>query len=440
MGCSSLSKPPSTSGGSDGIALTQTLKVYRSQLKNGLKLLILPDSTSPTFAFHTWFNVGSRDEHPQKTGLAHLFEHMMFKQTKNLKDGEFDQILSRAGVQGLNAFTGWDYTAYIQELPKDKLELIIRLESDRMKNLIVDEKAYRTEIEVVQNERRFRNENSPEGTMYQALFEMAFKKHSYRWPIIGYQEHLNAMSVEDALEFYQTYYSPKHATIIIAGDVDVERTRNLIEKYYGEYENNKTPDQLVEIHKEPEQKRPRRKIIRLPMQVEKLMMGFPIGGVSVSETPKLEVLEAILTLGHSSRLERALVETGIASSVGSGALHAKDPTLFLFSANMQINKKAAVAGQVILKELQKLRTQKVSEKELQRAKNMVKFAFYNRLSSNSSRARFIGKYEITMGSFEAGLELYQAIDQVTAEDILEVANRYFEPQKRTTIIGKTKTP
>jgi zinc protease len=193
-------------------------EVHRYVLDNGLKLMIVEDHSSPTFAYHTWFRVGSRDEKVKYTGLAHLFEHMMFKGTTVHPPGEFDRLLERAGAEGENAFTSHDYTAYVQEMPKSELDLIVRLEADRMVNLVVDEKSFKTETEVVQNERRFRTENSPDGTLTQILFETAFTKHSYHWPVIGYQEDLERMSAQDAFSFYKTFYNPNNAVVVVVGE------------------------------------------------------------------------------------------------------------------------------------------------------------------------------------------------------------------------------
>lgn len=225
-------------------------KVYKYELENGLKLIVLEDHSAPTFAYHTWFSVGSMDEDPKYTGLAHLFEHMMFKATKNHPDGDFDHILESAGAEGENAFTNRDYTGYVQSLPRhgkrDNLELIAELESDRMVNLIVDEEVLNKEREVVQNERRFRNENSPEGKMYERVYELAFKKHSYHWPVIGYEEHLQRTKAKECYEFYKRYYAPNNATIVIVGDVKHTDALNIVSKYYGAIPSSKIARRNIE--------------------------------------------------------------------------------------------------------------------------------------------------------------------------------------------------
>ncbi|NDG83730.1 MAG: insulinase family protein, partial [Proteobacteria bacterium] len=196
------------------IPFAGNFSLRRARLPNGLKILILKDPSSPTFAYQTWFNVGSRNEVAGKTGLAHLFEHLMFKGTTHHKEGEFDALLEQAGAEGENAFTSNDHTAYVQELPDTRFDLITDLEADRMVNLIVNDASFKTEREVVQNERRFRKENSAEGTMYQTLFETSFSEHPYHWPVIGYEQDLNAMTAQDARDFYERFYSPDRATVV----------------------------------------------------------------------------------------------------------------------------------------------------------------------------------------------------------------------------------
>lgn len=418
------------------IPLAGTFQVHRFNLDNGLRVLLVEDHSSPTFAYNTWFRVGSRDEQVERTGLAHLFEHMMFKETKNLPEGQFDKILEGAGAEGENAFTSRDYTAYVQELPSDKLDLIAKLEADRMVNLIVNEKAFKTETEVVQNERRFRNENSPDGIMYQELFGAAFTQHPYHWPVIGYQQDLERMSAADALAFYHAYYSPNHATIIVSGDVTPAQLRTAIEKHYSGLSAQTTPDHPIPA--EPPQSAPRKKTLPLNIQVEKLLMGYHVPGVTHEDVPALNVLQAILAGGKSSRLHRALVETGIASNIEAGELEDKDPTLFLFSANMQKGRKATQAEAVILREIHRLTQELVPDQELKRAKNRLEFSFYESLNSNSERARFLGYYEAVANDFRLGITNQTKAMVITPQEIKGVAQRYFGPKNRTVITGVPK--
>lgn len=416
--------------------LSGNFKVNSHILPNGLRILIVEDHSSPTFAYQTWFKVGSRDEDPGHTGLAHFFEHMMFKGTKNFPEGEFDRLLEEAGVVGENAFTSRDYTAYIQELPKNKLDLIMKLEADRMVNLVLSKKGFNTEREVVQNERRFRTENSPDGVMNEELFNLAFKRHPYHWPIIGYEKDLRDMSEKDASNFYQRFYSPNHATVIIAGDVDPAQVLSMATQYYGGLSAQEAPSRF--IVKEPPQMAPRRKVLKLNIQVEKLLMGYHIPNAKSEDIAILDVLANILAGSKSSRLDQALVETGIATAVDASDLDDKDPSLFVISVNMQKTKKATRAENIILNEIKKLSSLSVSNEELQRAKNKISFAFFEGLSSNYNKAAFLGQNEAVQGDFHEGLRHYRQTQTVTALEVRTVAAKYFNPRNRTVIAGIQK--
>lgn len=443
-GCAgSAVKPTEKTAEGQAIPLVGSSTVHRFTLDNGLRLLVVEDHSSPTFAYQTWYRVGSRDEIPGHTGLAHLFEHMMFKETKNLKDGQFDKILEQAGVEGENAFTSRDYTAYIQELPRtgrgtsdDKLELITRLESDRMVNLVVDEKAFKTETDVVQNERRFRNENSPDGLMFQELFELAFTKHPYHWPVVGYQPDLDSMHASDAVEFYRAYYSPNHATVIIVGDVTPEGALAAVKKHYGDLPGQATP--VHPIPAEPEQTSARHKLLKLNMKTEKLLMGYHIPAAVADDIPAISLAQILLTGGKSSRLHRALVDTGIATSVEAYAMDDKDPTLLVIQCNLQEKKKAAQAETIILREISRLAQQAPGEKEMERARNNVNYEFYSGLDSSYEKARFLGTYEALAGNFEKGLEIQKKTLAVTAPEVQAVLKRYFRPTNRSVITGVPK--
>jgi len=411
----------------------------RAKLPNGLRLIVLKDDSSPTFAYQTWFDVGSRNEVVGKTGLAHLFEHLMFKGTKNHKEGEFDALLEQAGVEGENAFTTNDHTVYIQELPKsdDNLDLIMGLESDRMVNLLVNDQSFKTEREVVQNERRFRKENSPEGTMYQTLFETAFTTHPYHWPVIGYEQDLNIMSSQDARDFYERYYSPDRATVVVVGDVNANDVLKKVKKYYGHILAKNTPDGNIPV--EPEQKAQRRRRLHLNIQVNKVWMAYKVPGADSPDTPVFELIQGLLTDGMNSRLNRALIDSGIATDVSSGSFSLKDPGLFVIMTDLQKGKGTILAESVIQRELDRLKNSLVRDDELNRAKNLIRFHFYERMSTASGKANFLGQYESVYGNFQAGIDLQRKIQEVTPEMVQDVAKRYFVTRHLTVVVGTPKT-
>jgi predicted Zn-dependent peptidase len=436
IGCAGTGPRNESEGPVTGLPFFGKYRVHRTVLPNGLKLMVLEDHTAPTFAIQTWYKVGSKNEVENYTGLAHLFEHMMFKRTKNTAEGEFDRVLEQSGAEGLNAYTNTDHTVYIQELPSDKLELILKYESDRMVNLIVDEAAFKTEREVVQNERRFRTENNPDGLIYQTLGELAFKKHPYHWPVIGYEADLERMTAKDAEQFYRSHYAPNRAVLIIVGDVTADSVQALVEKYYGGIPASPAP--ILPRTPEPDQTTEARKTLTLNIQNQKILMGYKVPPAAHADAAVLEVIQSILTGGKSSRLKRALVDSGIASSVDSGSRFSEDPGLFLISAELQKGKPAATADQVIQRELKRLADVPVPAAELQKSKNLMNFGFYDGLSSHAEKARFIGTYETLFGDYQAGLKLQDAILRVTSADVQRVARSYFKTSSRTVIVGVPK--
>jgi zinc protease len=430
-----MTTTPKTQFFIDKTRITDQLFVYRFVFPNQLHLLILPDKTSPTFAYQTWFRVGSHDELLGKTGLAHLFEHMMFKGTKNYPDGQLNQLLEEAGVQGKNAFTTHDVTVYLQELPKEHLELVAKLESDRMTQLVINQTTFDTEREVVHNERRLRLENNPTGLFSRAFWNLAFKGHPYQWPVIGYEDDLKNLTIQDATQFYERYYSPNNATLIITGDLDPFIAANVIEKYYAHLSPKWIPTTPIPTR---ESSKAKKETIRLNISNERIILGYPTAGLKDRDQAKILLLEKILSGGASSRLKRALIETNIATTVDAYQQEGQLEGIFIIEAQLQKGKKASLAEKIILKELAKLTTSEILPQELLRAKIQVETTFHQQLQSNKSRAEFLGAFQALAGNFELGVEIFEGIHPITSEDILHVARRFFNPGVRTVIIGASK--
>jgi len=410
-----------------------SMKVHRYELANGLKILIVEDHSAPTFAYQTWFKVGSRDEVRGLTGLAHLFEHMMFKGTKNNKEGTFDRMLEMAGAEGENAFTSRDYTGYVQNLPSDKLDLIAGLEADRMVNLIVNDESLSKEREVVQNERRLRKENNPDGQLYQRLYEVAYKTHPYQWPVIGYEKDLNDASRDSCENFYKRFYAPNNATVVIVGDVDHERALATVKKYYGALKPSKM-DRPVRPEEGP-QAAERSETLAIKTPVEKLMLGYHGTDVNAADFPALEVLRNILAGGKGARLYKRLIDAGYATGVEIENPDMTDPGIFLLSVNMQKGKTAKQALPLIEKELNDIASGNMSTEELSRAVSMHRFSIFDGMVSNHAKAQFLGYYETVAGSFERGVGIVNALNQVDASQVAGVTKKYFQKSTRTTIIG-----
>ena len=312
----------------------------------------------------------------------------------------------------------------------------MRLESDRMTNLLVDDEAFKSEREVVQQERRMRTENNPDGLMYQELMKLAFNKHSYGWPVIGYEEDLNRMTTADAQAFYKNFYHPSNAIVVIVGDINSDQAFELVKKYYGGIAKREMNQVVPE--KEPEQIEPRRSTMKLNIQVQRLTLAFPGPDNTSESNPALDAVEAVLSHGRASRLERALIDTGIATGAGCDNSPGIDPSLFVCSVSLQDGKSAVVAERVILSEIQRLKTALVPAPELERAKNLVMFAMYQGLSTSSAKANSLGHMETQFNGFENGVRMLDLFMKVTPEQLMEAAKTYLKPEKRVVVIGVPK--
>jgi zinc protease len=305
-----------------------------------------------------------------------------------------------------------------------------------MVNLIVNEQSFKTEREVVQNERRMRNENSPDGLMYQEIFGLAFRKHPYHWPVIGYEEDLARMTSKEPEEFYEKHYSPNNATVVVVGDVKAEEVLKTIVRYYGDLKASTKPE--VIIPQEPEQTSARHKTLKLNTQVQKLMVAYPVPAATHKDIPALEVMRTVLTGGKSARLSKALVDTGITTSIDTYDLGDRDPSILVFIANLQSGKKAAIAEEILLREVEKFKRRPISQSELERAKNSLQAQFYDGLSTPGEKANFLGHYETISDSFQTGVTLFNQLSAVTATQIQAVAKKYLNPNSRSVVMGVQK--
>ena len=408
-------------------------KAFRTVLDNGLTIICVKSSIAPVFSYQTWYNVGSRDERKGLSGIAHLFEHMMFKETKNLKQGQFDKTMESNGARDLNAFTGTDYTAYVQSLPIEAFELVAKLESERMTNLLLTKEQFESEREVVHNERKQRNENNPEGQMFEELQKLAFPTHPYGRPVIGWEEDLNRMTTKDCEEFYDSYYAPNNAVIAVVGDVSPAKVFRTIKKYYGKVSSSEI--KRIDVAKESPQLAEKKKILPLNVQVEKAYIGYHIPEVEHVDQISLAVLSTVLSTGRSSRLYKALVDKGLTIDIGAGSGSSKDPGLFYITFSAQTGKAAAQVIAAIDEELMALQKHSISNEELARAKNKLRTEFFMGLSANSAKANFLAQNEIIFGDFTKALKTMEEILKVKIEDVSRVTEKYFYPKNRSIIIG-----
>lgn len=414
----------------------QGLQVLEYKLDNGLRVLLLEDHTAPVFAYQTWFSVGSRHERPGITGIAHLFEHLMFKETRNLEEGEFDRLMEARGAQ-TNASTWLDWTMYREELPAEHLELAVRLEADRIENMILNEEQLESEREVVKNERRYRVDNDPEGTMFELLYATAYKQHPYHWPTIGWMKDIEAISLQDCLDFYRSYYAPDRATLVIVGDINPLEALVLVNTYYGHLKAQGVQDR--EVTTEPSQVAERRELITMPLSSPKILMGYHVPELSHEDHAALQVLHQILFGGRSGRLKRELVvDKEIASDVDAWVGEFAHPGLYEILVTMREGHQPDEAEAVIKAQIEALGAEPVSQEALEAAKNQLEASFWREMDSVGSRAYQLGHYAVTTGQWRDLFEVTERYREVSAEDVQRVARRYLRVANRTTVLAMPK--
>jgi len=404
------------------------------ELGNGLRIILLEDHSAPVLSYQTWYGVGSRFEKRGKTGIAHLFEHLMFKGTENYPHDVFDRIFEEAGAQ-VNAATWLDWTFYFENLPAGQLELAARLEADRMVRLVLNQAQLDSERDVVKNERRFRVDNDPDGIMDETLLAMVFPTHPYGMPTIGYMEDIDNLTLDDCLTFYRTYYSPGNATLVIVGDVGARESLVTVAKQYGSIPRVEIPPSNPAPEKV--QTKAMEKTLKLPVASEKARMAWRAVPATDNDVHALDLANEVLFSNESSRVYRILVEDkGLASDV-DGAMEAfRLDGLFVVDLVMNAGKKADEAVEVVLSEMERLAREGPTEVELARAKNHMEAAFQRSLASVGSRATQLGMYELTAGDFRGMFTFVDQIRSVTAADVKRMVGKLLVRDRVNIVYGK----
>ncbi len=409
-------------------------KVHEYELSNGLKLLVKEDHRAPVVVSQVWYKVGASSEHNGITGVSHVLEHMMFKGTKKIKPGDFSKIIKENGGRD-NAFTGRDYTAYFQLLEKSRLEVSFEMEADRMRNLIIPEKEFIKEIEVVKEERRMRTDDKPRSLTYEHFNSVAFDNNPYKSPIIGWMNDLDNMNVADLRQWYDMWYTPNNVTVVVAGDVNPEEVYSLAKKHFGPIAKHKVP--VLKPRQERDQIGPRRVVVRTPAQVPYLLMGYKVPVLRTVEEDwepyALEVLAGVLSGSGSSRLPKILVrekQIVVNADVGYN-MHAKHDEVFLFDATPAQGNTVKQARLAILEQIDELKKNKVSEKELDRIKAQVIAGDVYEKDSVFYQAMVLGTLETVGLNWQMADEYLAKIKAVTAEQVQQVAQKYFVEDRLT---------
>jgi len=408
------------------------IEYVKYTLDNGLKVILHKDSSTPIVAVSVLYHVGSKNEDPDRTGFAHFFEHLMFEGSKNIERGQMDKMIAAAGGT-YNANTSNDRTFYYEILPSNQLKLGLWIESERMLHAIVDTLGVETQRAVVKEEKRLRVDNQPYGSILEETLKRAYTKHPYRWAPIGSMEHLDAASFEDFTRFYETFYVPNNATLSIAGDIDIEETKKMIDGYFTEI-----PRGTVEIPrptiKEPKQTEEVRDIVYDNIQLPAVIQAYKMPPQGTHDAYAFEVLSTLLTGGASARMQKQLVDQDQkAVAVAAIPLSLEDGGLFINYgiANMGIEAEDLEAGMdAVIKTVQ---NELIPEKEFQKVMNQIEASFVSTNSRIASIAESLANYEVYYGDAELINTVIDKYRKVTREDLKRVASEYLIPQNRVVL-------
>jgi len=412
-------------------------EVATQTLDNGMEVLVRPDHRAPAVTAMVWYRVGGIDESPGQTGISHVLEHMMFKGTEEVGPGEFAEIIARHGGDN-NAFTGQDYTAYFEKLASDRLEVALRLEADRMVNLLLKQEQFAKETQVVKEERRLRVEDDPRSLAHETLRAVAFDAHSYGQPIIGWMEDLESIELADLEAWYDRYYSPRNARLVVAGDVEPERVFDLAEKHFGGLPPGAEPA-AVNPKPAPAPRGSRTVDLEAQARVPYAAMGYRVPNLPAADAEwepyALRLLAGILDEGRSARLASRLVrERGLAASAGAYYdPESRASGLFYLEGTPAPDKDLETLEQALLDQVDALREEPVDPEELARVKRQIAASEVFQRDSVFYQAMEIGKLE-TIGYGHEYRDTYlERIRAVTPEQIRKVAAKYLKPQRRTLV-------
>lgn len=413
---------------------SERLQVSEYEFDNGLTALLVVDHVAPVVAYQTWIRAGSAYENPQKTGLAHLFEHLMFNETENLPPGIFDRKLEELGVQN-NAATWLDWTYYHELLPSESLAEVMALEAERLARLKVQELQVNTERDIVANERRFRVEDDVSGTMGELLHKTAFTVHPYKWPTIGWMDHILGFTVEDCQSFYQTFYAPNNVTLVVVGDFEEDRVVESIEDLYGGMAQQAVPAPPSVV--EPDQKEERRERITWPMSASRLVMGFRAVSFGHPDHAALTTLNEILFGGRSGRLRARLVdEDELVSDVYGWVPPLRWPALYEIQASLREGSDWEEVLSIIDEELSRLQKEGPTEAEMEKSIARSERSYFDGLESADGKAEKLGFFHTTLDDFARLFERVERLATVRAEDVVRVARSYLNSDHRTIVVAE----
>jgi zinc protease len=430
-GAQAQGKSSKAAPGKATASVAPQLDVKSWQLANGLDVLFLADHKAPIATVQVFYHVGSKDEHVGVRGVAHMFEHMMFKGSDHVPPEEHARLLKEVGGQ-VNAFTTEDLTAFHDTVPPSYVGFAMQLEAERMRHLKLLPSTVDSERKVVEEEKRLRVDNNPVGKAIERFRALAFTKHPYNWTAIGTIEDLEKVTPADCQKFYDTYYQPNNATLIVVGDLDEADVRKLAEQHFGPVPRGPEPPRANVI--EPAQTSERKETLKIEVQVPVVVEGFHVPRAADGDSAALEVLGAILSGGESSRLHQRLVRADHLAIAAGGLLESmEDPGLFIAYAAYLPDRSPAKVRQALDDELARARDHAVTAEELDQAKNQLAAGFIFGLETVDGVATALGQYQYVYGDwreFTKGAARYLA---VTAADVTRVARKYLVTDNLTLV-------
>jgi zinc protease len=409
------------------------LAVTEATLENGLRVLVQDDPRNPIVAVQVFYRVGSRNERSGATGLAHFLEHMMFKGTPTYGRGQVARLIEENGGRD-NAYTTKDLTSYYTNIAADKLDLVLRIEADRMRHLLLDAAEIDSERKVVMEERRMRSEDDPDGLVYEAMSSLAFVAHPYRWPIIGWMSDIARINRAELRAFYDTYYLPNNAIVVIGGDVRPPAALALVRRHFAGVQRGPAPPPVTAV--EPPAIDERRLVVRREQaQLPVVNIAWHVPNHTSPDAPALELLSTLLSSGRASRLYQKLVyeKRMVLGAGGDYSYFSLDPSLFWFYAAPLPGQAPEAVEQALLAEIERLKQEVVPEEELARARNQIEASFVWEQDSVFSRASALGRFEM-LGSWRLFDDYLPRLRAVTAADLQRVARTYFALDRKNVSI------
>ncbi len=408
------------------------IKYTQYTMPNGLHVILHEDHSTPIVAVSVMYHVGSKNEHPERTGFAHFFEHLLFEGSENIKRGEFMKLVQSAGGQ-LNANTTQDRTFYYEVLPSNQLELALWMESERMLHAKIDEVGVETQRKVVKEEKKQRYDNTPYGQLINVIFENAYTTYPYKWSPIGKEQYIDKATLDEFMEFYKTFYVPNNAVMVIAGDIDPNKTKELINKYYAEIpKGTKAIPRPTVV--EPQQKAEKRVKFYDNVQLPGVILAYHMPKQGEHDYYAIQLLTQLMSKGKSSRFEKEVVDKQEkAIQTAAFDLGNEEPGLAIMLGIANMGVTADELEKSLLDEVEKLKKDGITDEEYQKLQNQAESDFVEQNQKLLGVTNNLATYHTFQGNAELINTELDRYKKVTKEDIKRVANKYFTKENRLVV-------